>query len=569
MAGGLDPSGFSSADVFIISRLGDTTSYFFTWFCKKYRIRTGARDLDGDSKEETQSRCPICLDACTKSIIELRCGHSFCRACLTRSAANNMTSCALCRREQEINPELLRARFDEQRMLNLAQRLAIPPPVSSRRFSPAASTTAGEGGRQEKAGVKSRGSTSSREMLFGPWGDVGAMSADDLRRRWKFSSAQTSTAPGAETVGAASASEIGFAWCQLLQAMCMQSKREVIDTPLLVSPSAQSRANGLSCCGNAHDSARESGVDTRGSPNVSPHSPCAGASSPTELSIRWRSMPKIPPVMVTAEEGSTDEKFSDVGSLSATYLQERWHEANGLEGIGHVAVSELSDKMDLATGSQGVGSLSAICLQKRWHEANGVEGVGGLAVSELSETRDLAMGSQGIGGMSGSCLWKRWHEVNGAEGVGGLTVSELSETRDLAMGSQGSGGLSATCLRERWHEANGLEGIGHLAVSELSTRLDQAIGSHDIGGLSATCLRERWHEASGVEGVGGLAVSELSERGDLGTAGAILEKRSSANMQQKHVDGDNWSWKQAVGPVNTSALRTRLCVIARTSAPVG
>jgi len=156
MAGALHPSGFPSADVFIISRLGDTTSYFFTWFCKKYRLRIGARDLDG-GKEEAQSRCPICLDACTKSIVELRCGHSFCRSCLTRSAANNMTACALCRREQEINPELLRARFDEQRMLNLAQRLAIPPPVSSRRITPSTSTkTVGEGGRREKAGVKMR-----------------------------------------------------------------------------------------------------------------------------------------------------------------------------------------------------------------------------------------------------------------------------------------------------------------------------------------------------------------------------------------------------------------------------
>lgn len=343
-----------------------------------------------------------------------------------------MTACALCRREQEINPELLRARFDEQRMLNLAQRLAIPPPVSSRRITPSASTTtAVGGGRAEKAGVKLRGSTSSREMLFGPWGDVGAMSADDIRRRWKFSSAQTSSSPGAETIGAASASEIRCAWRELQQSMCMQNQRAVSGAPIPVSESSHSRANHLSCCGDAHDSVRESGDDMTGLPNASPHSPCAGASSPTELSIRWRSLPKIPPIRAASKEDSTDAVCSDIGGLSTPCLRVRWRGENGLEGVGHLAVSELSDRLDLAMESQGIGSLSAMSLRERWHEANGLRGVGHLAVSELSDRLDLAIGSQGVGGSSASYLRERWHEAIGLEGVGHMAISELSNRLGL------------------------------------------------------------------------------------------------------------------------------------------
>lgn len=163
-------------------------------------------------------RCPICLDMCPK-LIELQCGHSFCRPCLTTSAANNMTSCAICRREQVIDPELLRVQFDEHRMMNLAQRLAIPPPTRPRlpkygsfiasgaRVKDALPSAAMENAFLNERNInqgeelvfqsaKVESLTTHGHLLFGPWGDVGAMTPDDLRRRWKFCCLQTSTTPG-------------------------------------------------------------------------------------------------------------------------------------------------------------------------------------------------------------------------------------------------------------------------------------------------------------------------------------------------------------------------------------
>lgn len=434
---GILPSGIAPADVFIISRLNDTTSYFFSWFCKKYRIRIGARDL-GD-KEETQSRCPICLDACTKSIIELQCGHAFCRSCLTRSAANNMTSCALCRREQEINPELLRARFDEQRVLNLAQRLAIPPPMCSRPSTSGVSMPAGEGEREQKEGT-SLGSTptSAREMLFGPWGDVGAMSADDLRRRWNFSGVQMSTAPGAATVGASSASELRSSWCELQSrsSMYVCSEREYLGTAdLQVSHGARTRADSMSCSGNAEAFVSEVDAGGSRSPTVSPDSPCAGGTSLSELSVRWCNLTRISPEITSgcdrvhhaAEETSHGElptlfEMSDSGGLGAASLRKRWHEANGVNGVGALTVSELRGSLNLAIGPQGVGGIPGTELKTRWNAScteternahvNGNslhESVDNGAKTDSDDTvKPLCLREQAVGAVSTSALHSRW-----------------------------------------------------------------------------------------------------------------------------------------------------------------
>lgn len=305
-----------------------------------------------------------------------------------------MTSCALCRREQEINPELLRARFDEQRMLNLAQRLSIPPPLRPRPSASAASMAAAEGEREGQARLSSGGSpTLAREMLFGPWGDVGAMSADDLRRRWRFGSVQTST------VGAVSASEIRSSWLELKQCMFMQGDGEY------------SRTDSMSCSGDTEIVVHEIGDRARRSPTASPGSPVAGGSSPDDLSVRWRNLTRIPPSDSTkAEETSTDEVWGDIGSSDSACLRKRWLEANGAEAIGHLEVGELSEKLNHAIGSQGSGGLGAACLRKSWHEAIGTDtSVGHLNVRELSYRLEEAMGSQGVGATACTTLEKRWN----------------------------------------------------------------------------------------------------------------------------------------------------------------
>lgn len=430
-ADGALPIGIGPVDMFIMSRLNDSTSYFFTWFCKRYRIRNGTRDLGG--KEEIQ-RCPICLDLCTKSI-ELQCGHAFCRSCLTTSAANNMTSCALCRREQEINPELLRARFDEQRMLNLAQRLALPPPVRSRLSTSGTSMSAGGGKGTKEGGVTAcciqtsageekelRGGgtpaattpnvesmTRRGHLLFGPWGDVGAMSADDLRRRWKFSGVQASTSPGAATVGAVSAEELRTSWRELQRmsraSLCVSSDSSQSDTPLQVSHSHLSRASvGIYS-------------DEPDSRTNAPDSPCAGGSPLPELSVRWRTLARVPLVsnLVVPSASSADMASNRPSRSTADAF---------VTGCGDTSTQEplqvsRTDRFEAAY-TDDVGGQPSGCLRKRWHQAfkQGMKYAGGAEVQELSARLALAKGPQGVGGMSSSNLRKRWTASCSGEVIG-------------------------------------------------------------------------------------------------------------------------------------------------------
>eukprot|EP00903_Cladosiphon_okamuranus_P012746 g11916.t1 len=478
-----------------------------------------------------------------------------------------MTSCALCRKEQEINPELLRARFDEQRMLNLAQRLAIPPPLRSRPSPPAASLTAAEGQREGKGGPRSRGTaTLPREMLFGPWGDVGAMSADHLRRRWKFSSAQTLT------VGAASASELRSSWHELKLSMHMQGDSE------------HSRMDSVSCSGDTDVVVHEVGDSIRHSPTACPGSasPLAGGTLSDDLSIRWRSLTKMPPrIRTTAEGTATDEFWGDTGGLDGACLRKRWLEADGLDsGVGSLEVGELSERLTEAFGSQDIGSLSSASLRKRWLEADGLDsGIGHLALAELSGRLNQAIGSQDIGSLSPSSLRKRWLEAGGLDsGVGQLELGELSDRLNQAVGSQGIGSLSSASLRKRWLEANGLDsGVGQLELGELSERLNQAVGSQGIGSLSSASLRKRWLEANGLDSsVGHLEPGELSEKqhramGSQGVGaitGAKLEKRWNADVRHEFVDNGNSVLKQAAGVVSTTAVGDSWHA-ADGSAPVG
>mmetsp|Transcript_4021 Transcript_4021/g.5539 ORF Transcript_4021/g.5539 Transcript_4021/m.5539 type:complete len:346 (-) Transcript_4021:78-1115(-) len=112
-----DSSEFSDAkndffDQFLLSRINDSTSYFYSWFCKHFRVKLSM----------ASASCPICLETVENSI-ELHCGHVFCRSCLSISAKSNLDSCAICRKKQTLNPDLLKERFNLKRMENLAQRL--------------------------------------------------------------------------------------------------------------------------------------------------------------------------------------------------------------------------------------------------------------------------------------------------------------------------------------------------------------------------------------------------------------------------------------------------------------
>ncbi|CBJ27513.1 conserved unknown protein [Ectocarpus siliculosus] len=560
-------TGIAPADVFILSRLNDTTSYFFTWFCKKYRIQIGPpRGLGG---KEEKTRCPICLDSCTKSI-ELQCGHSFCRSCLIQSAANNMTSCALCRREQEIDPEQLRARFDEQRMLNLAQRLAIPPPpVRSRPTATGAAMSASEGACEEKevrvrVGVVPT-STTQREVLFGLGGDVGAMSSDDLRRRWSCG-VQTASS----TAGAASSSELRSSWREShdrsRSPMPIHSEGDLFGTSCQVLHGADS----LSCSGHADIGSHFTGA----SPRRSPDSQCAGGGRVNSMCLERHSSLRIPPsnfgidasasALPARGENTTPFETSDVGGLDAACLRKRRHEAMEFGDVGDMPVSELAGRLTLATDlrtcsedvtpfeTSDVGGSDAACLGKRWHEAMEIGDVGDQRVNELTGRLTLAADllargekttpfeTSDVGGLDAGCLRKRWHEAMEAGDVGDMPVSELARklavatglptcTEDaLSLGRSDVGSLGVACLRKLWLEAMEFGDVGDMPVGELAARLalatdsprcreDGTFETSDVGGLDVACLRKRWHEAVEYGDVGDMPVGELAGRLTLAT----------------------------------------------------
>ncbi|CAB1099376.1 unnamed protein product [Ectocarpus sp. CCAP 1310/34] len=555
-------AGIAPADVFILSRLNDTTSYFFAWFCKKYRIQIGPpRGLGG---KEENTRCPICLDSCTKSI-ELQCGHSFCRSCLIRSAANNMTSCALCRREQEIDPEQLRARFDEQRMLNLAQRLAIlPPPLRSRPSATSAAMSASEGAYEEKD-VRVRvkvvpTSTTGREVFVGLGGDVGAMSSDDLRRRWSCG-VHTASA----TAGAASSSELRSSWREShdrsRSLMPMHSEGELCGTSCQVLHGADS----VSCSGHADIGSHFTGA----SPRRSPDSQCAGRGRVDSMCLERHSSPRIPSSnfgddasasALPARGGNTTPfETSDVGGLDAACLRKRWHEAMEFGDVGDMPVSELAESLTLATDlrtcsedmtpfeTRDVGGSDAAFLGKRWHEAIETGDVGDMPVSELAgrlsrEADLLARGDKttpcetsDVGGLDAGCLGKRWYEAMETGDVGDRPVSELARKLALAtglptysddalsLGRSDVGSLGVACLRKLWHEAMEFGDVGDMPVRDLAARLalatdlptcreDGTFETSDVGSLDVACLRNRWHEAVEYDDVGDMPVSGLAGR---------------------------------------------------------
>lgn len=546
-----------------------------------------------------QTKCPICLDACTKSI-ELQCGHSFCRSCLTRSAANNMTSCALCRREQEINPKLLRARFDEQRMLNLAQRLAIPPPVRPRPPTSAAPLSSSEGLREEKEEQLRCGGTSpslAREML-GYGGDVGAMSADDLRRRWKFSGLQAPAISGATTVGAASAAELRASWRALENTSC----------PSMFTTSARdayAEAGSLSCSTDAEVGSRFPVADLG--------SPCAGVISPDELTLRWTHLPRIPLARSTLERNrssihQTSETVSrgggysedampfgpsDVGDLGASHLRRRWRGAMENSDVGDMESRDLSSRLIRAFGSvEGTGELNAGCLQERSSRPNH-----GLPGGDT-------------GGLDVSCLRKRWYEAVEGCDVGGMELRDVSSRLTHARScADDVGGLDAHCLRERWHGGHHLSNVGEMQVGELSIGLTRARGGgEDVGSKDTSCLAKRWHEVKEASDIGDMESRELAHRlthalddrsvGELPAADiktrfstvcaeqirgvehacantnvlcGAPDARCAAGRHLAHSDAASKPsslHEQAIGAVSPGALVSRWCAAGEKSAPV-
>ena len=495
MADNTLPSGVAPVDIFIISRLNDSSSYFFTWFCKRYRIRVGARETGGNEQNQP---CPICLDACTKPI-ELQCGHAFCRSCLATSAANNMTACALCRREQVINPELLRARFDEQRMLNLAQRLALPPPVRARTTPLGLSPLNGSvKGPNEDLASASNGinleseSKSSRvedgaaaavpllnvesmktrgHLLFGPWGDVGAMSIDELRCRWKFSGLHSSTSPSASTVGAAPQAELRRSWLEL-QRMVRASSASIASmeassgsdeggTSLDLYHKDQGRSGISDFFGDGER--REGEIELGGwDPSETPGSPCPEGSSLGVIPDRYRELTRRSSDSSAVENIAPDLDFG------------RWYPSSTRKASMHASVDPIQ-----AHATHGTPSFSEDSIA--WHSR-----------FDATESAPVAYIND-VGSLPSTRLRKRWQQAHectsGGGDIGGAEVRERSARYAMAMGNQGIGALSTTNLKERG-KALRPHGKEAETCSNDADTVGKGVGLSDLpkAGISRACF---------------------------------------------------------------------------------
>jgi hypothetical protein len=312
LGGGRSSSGKKGedfSDPFLVLRLNDSTSYFYTWFCRRFRTSLNA----------APTQCPICLETVTSSI-ELQCGHSFCRSCLTSSSEKNLNSCALCRKEQVLNPEELKMKFDEMRMRNLEARLG------------------GLGSTPTRASVPRRpprARLGSHDSIPGPHESCAA------QVRLSPPPAPPSSAPQqlkqSSSPGAPPCNQLKYGMTGSLPITQMRGTFGLLgrvgllggDVGALSAADLQCRWSNL--CQSAHENtARDEVARLK---RIGQLTPTAGASPISELRLRW--LPAF-----------------DVGSLASSDLRTRWLTLR-----------------ELAVGDS-VGALRSDQLALRWQLAN-------------------------------------------------------------------------------------------------------------------------------------------------------------------------------------------------------
>eukprot|EP00752_Nemacystus_decipiens_P003336 g3087.t1 len=302
--GGLAPNGISSTDVFIISRLGDTTSYFFSWFCKKYRIRIGA--LAGGSS-------PIDLSSRWRNLTKIPPRISSATDEVWGDTGSLDAACS-------------RKRWLEATALDTVGHLEVGE-LSERLDR--ANGSQGSGALSavflQKSWMEAGGFDSSvgelnvcelSERLNGAIGSKGSggLTAAGLRERWLEASGLDSSVGHVE----------------------VDQMRERLSHAI-----GSLGTGGLSPAGLRQCWLEANGFDSS-----------VGDLNVCELSQR-----------LNCAIGSQCS-----GGLSAFVLRKRWFEANGLDlSVGDSNVYELSERLNQAMVSQGVGAITGANLEKRWN----------------------------------------------------------------------------------------------------------------------------------------------------------------------------------------------------------
>lgn len=416
-------------------------------------------------------------------------------------------------------------------MLNLAQRLAIPPPVRSRPGTSGASMSAvgvtGKKGSRlthANASIRNTGSgekglqgggarvasrppnvesmTTRGHLLFGPWGDVGAMSTDDLRRRWKLSGMQTST--GAGTVGAASGAELRALWLELQHmsraSMYMHDEIKYLGAPLQVSHGNRALTNTTSCSGDAKPCVRESGSGESCLRDASLDLPCAGGSPLGELSTRWRTLTSVPPGSKSASGRASETTSQSRRSLSTANVcgteldaveDQRLYAQTCVEKLSAFSNGARRIAARRPAYDDDAGSLVGDCLRKRWHEAftQGESDVGALGRRELVARLNRARGYQGVGGMSSVGLRKHWSAVC-SEDVDIVQDEPCHTVVEHGGTSVGGGGSEYVC--EAAMSAPRGDAEDNPVVHSAATTTPASGGGCAVGAATTAVLYNRW-----------------------------------------------------------------------------
>ncbi|CAN0118082.1 unnamed protein product, partial [Heterosigma akashiwo] len=525
---GADFSKGKSGDVFLVSRMNDESSYFYTWFCKRFEFKLKAN-------KTYKENCPICLESELHSI-ELQCGHSFCRGCLTHSAEMKISCCPLCRANICLNPEVLRKNFEDQRIRNLMRRFQnvdrqksfsslsflsteeekdhVDPVEQWRQMplicpAPRPSSSSAEKKYLKKlpSPVIWSGKTSpakpalrnaSHISLDDPafTRDVGALDASDLQELFSASLAFLDQMGAAKRKGEVRPPDAGACSVVDLSARWAAAHADP-SVGMLPQLKLSHRLTTARSC------RRSTG---RGSKTPTP--PCAplpdswapdvGASGTSELSTRWANL-------------SNAARSPEAGDLSIPQLHERWCAALGSPDVGSTAVEGLRTtwKTITSVGSllqSDTGAKPSQSLKKRWGALADQSEMRTQASHCLSPTSKLAplvkdpghfdlatlcsLLDEDVGELSQTDLQTRWADLTTlALDTNVFVLPECVKAR----GDLSAGGLPLRDLKARWFQPSMLSKYGDCggsSVPELAARWDEA--DESIGAEPQTELAGRW-----------------------------------------------------------------------------
>lgn len=423
-----------------------------------------------------------------------------------------MTSCALCRKSHTLDPDVLRAQFDQQRVANLSWRLGQTR--ATRAFSKP-SWEAAAAGHAHAHGFASP-LARTKEMLLassaavgggGGWAAAAEAEADDVKKLAKSASVFPR---GDEHEGP----DIGaLPRSRLLRRARSSVKRALLNRDAGGMTPAELRSRWVRLMGSGHREQAHAAVlppDCGAAPVAVLGALWAALLAPTAAGSPLDVGAAVPEEVAGRVAGlrplSVDEA-PECGAAPLAVLGMRWAALAGQ----FVAPAEVD-----------VGGASLAALRAAWESTARVgaigRDVGALATAELTTSATYALAPE-CGAASVEALTARLRSaagaapVAGSEDVGGLARLPLPSTAAAVAAAVASalpaecGALLPPALAGRWAALLSAAGVSGMAA-----------GDADVGALSAAGLAGRWGVmwaeavAAGGEDAGASSVAETGGR---------------------------------------------------------